>query len=341
MKLPKQSIKSDLGEQGLTIVKRVVEKELHWIFRKNHQENDYGIDAYIDLTTELRNVTGKSIALQVKTGQSYFAEKNSFGWVYRDEIEHLNYYLNHQIPVIILLVDEKEDKVYWCLCDAEKTEQAGGNWKITVPFNQEFNRNAKSELEKYVSPLIDYASQLQNFWDENNALKAFERIVFIVDKQSIIQKKYHELILGIERLKVNPALIEASKGKVDIRIHGYDSDERELYEIKEVIVWVDLIFKHVNGLSYFLATEKNDQFLRIIQFCKMGFIDFGYYIDKGIKKKKVEIEPKNFLPFLEEIFSDLNVFTESNNISIEINKEITFKLAEYLMNKRLPDNLYN
>jgi len=338
MKLPKQSANSDLGEQGLTIVKRIVENELGWIFRKNHQEHDYGIDAYIDLTTDLRQVTGKSIALQVKTGSSYFTEKNSFGWVYRDQTEHLNYYLNHQIPVIILLVNEKEDNVFWCLCDPKTTEQAGDNWKITVPFTQPLTQNSKKELEKHVSPLIDYASQLQNFWEENKTLKDVGRIVFIVDKQVVIDKRYRELIIGIERLKVNSDLIEASRGKVDIRIHGYNHDERELYEIKEVIEWVDLIFKNVIGLTYFLATEEHDQFLRIIQFCKMGFIDFGYQIENGVKRKHVEIEPKNFLPFLEEMFFDLNSFTTDHNISIEINNEITSKLMEYLMDKKLPDN---
>ncbi len=341
MKLPKQNINSNLGEQGLTIVKQIVEKELHWIFRKNHQEHDYGIDAYIDLTTDLRQVTGKSIALQVKTGASYFDEKNSFGWVYRDQIEHLNYYLNHQIPVIILLVNEIEEKVFWCLCDPDKTDQAGDNWKIIVPFSQEFSKTSKQRLEKHVSPVIDYASQLQNFWEQNEMLKDFGRIIFVVDRESVLQKKYQELIIGIERLKVNPALIEASKGKVDIRIDGYNRDERELYEIKEVKEWTNFIFKNVNGLTYFLATEKFDQFLRVIQYCRLGFNFKGFYFQNGIKKRKTEVDMTQSMDFLNEIFVDLNRFTEDNNVSLEVNKEISFKLIEYLMNEKLPDDIRN
>jgi hypothetical protein len=330
MKLPKQNINSELGEQGLTIVKQIVEKELHWIFRKNHQEHDYGIDAYIDLTTDLRQVTGKSIALQVKTGESYFTEKNTFGWVYRDQIEHLNYYLNHQIPVFILLVNEKENKVYWCLCEFDKTEQAGENWKITIPFNQVLNGDSRAQFEKYVSPLIDYVSPLQNFWEQNKLLKNFGRIFFIVDKQSVIDKKYHELIMAIERLKVNPDLMETLKGKVDIGIHGYDQDERELYEIKEVREWVDLLFKNVNGLTYFLATDEFAQFLRIIQFCKVGVTIKGVFMINGKKKKRVEINFSNSQPFMEEMFLDLNTFAEKHNISLEVNKDISFRLYEYL-----------
>ncbi len=120
MQLPTYKKSSKLGEIGLSIVKDIIESELDWIFRKNHQEHDFGIDAYIDINTEFGHITGKSIALQVKTGASYFSETNSFGWVYRDSIEHLNYYLNHQIPVVIILVNNLERKVYWCLCDSEK-----------------------------------------------------------------------------------------------------------------------------------------------------------------------------------------------------------------------------
>jgi len=80
MKLPRQNTYSHLGEQGLTIVKSIIERQLGWTFRKNHLEDDYGVDAFIDLSNELRQMTGKSIALQIKTGQSYFVETNSIGW---------------------------------------------------------------------------------------------------------------------------------------------------------------------------------------------------------------------------------------------------------------------
>jgi hypothetical protein len=335
MELPKQNINSILGEQGLTIVKGIVERDLNWIFRKNHQENDYGIDAFIDLTTEIRQVTGKSIALQIKTGQSYFKERNSIGWIYRGEIGHLNYYLNHQIPVLILLVNEINNKVNWCLCDANKTEQAGNNWKITVPFNQELNINSKVLLGNYVSPVIDYASPLQNFWDQNKFLKDLGRIVFIVDKQTIIDKRYSELVNGIEKFRINEGLLEASQGKVDIGIHGYDDDKRELYEIREVQEWTNLIFKNVKGLSYFLATDEFAHFLRIIEYCALGYQVLFDYVEEGKMKKRVEVKFKDSSPFFENLFNDLNVFCEKNNIPIEVNKQISFKLFKYLTGEDL------
>lgn len=338
MKLPKQSQGAETGEKGLTIVKRIVENELRWIFRKNHQENDYGIDAYIDLTTDLRQVTGKSIALQIKTGQSYFLEETTTGWIYRDKIEHLNYYLNHEIPVVILLVDDIKSTVYWCLCDGNKTESAGENWKIVVPSNQLLSVEYKTQLEKHVSPITDYASQLQNLWEQNKMLRDMGRILLVVDRASITIKKYDELTDGLNRLAINPDLIEASKGKIDIGIHGYDSDQRELYEIDEVREWVKLIFKKVEGLAYFLATDKFAMFLRIILYCKVPIYDRGKAFVDGKWKKNVEVDLTKSGSFFDELFINLNTFTEKNNIPIEINKEISFNLIEYLTGEKLSDN---
>jgi hypothetical protein len=78
-------------------------------------------------------------------------------------MSHLNYYLNHDIPVIIILVNENDKKAFWCYCDPNKTEKAGNKWKITIPYNQEFTKVVKDNLLKYVSPLLDYVSQLDNF----------------------------------------------------------------------------------------------------------------------------------------------------------------------------------
>jgi len=114
------------------------------------------------------------------------------------------------------------------LCDANKTDQAGNNWKITVPFNQELQAESKDLLETYVSPVIDYVSPLQHFWEENKIYKDLGRIIFIVDKQSILKVQYNELIAVIDRLKTNPDLVVAFQGRIDIAISGYDGDIREL-----------------------------------------------------------------------------------------------------------------
>jgi len=338
MDLPKYDNSSKKGEDGFTIVKSIVEKNLNWILRKNHQENDFGIDAYIDIITELAQVTGKSIAVQLKTGDSYFKEKNDIGWIYRGELKHLNYYLNHDIPVIIIIVDDFKNKAYWCLCDGSKTEKAGENWKIVIPFSQELNKESKNELKNYISPLTDYASQLEHFWEENKLLKEHERIIFLVDRCDIEAGSYSHLLSGMLRLEVNPELLLASKGKVDIGISGYDDDPRELRDIKEVRNWVNIVFKGISGWAYYLAMDKGAQFLRVMQLCKSKFkvIEGNTSLGNGLKGNNISIDLKSGIPFLNDLFDDLNHFTERHNIPEETNKELSFKLVEYLSGYKYP-----
>ena len=340
MKLPNYNPKSEIGENGITIVKRIVENEFHWIFRKNHQEHDFGIDAFIDVVLDKGQLTGKSIALQIKTGASYFEEKSSSGWIYRDSIEHLNYYLNHDIPVLILLVDEIEEKIYWNVCDATKTEKAGNNWKIVISFSQQLLKNSKEQIQQYISPVKDYASQLEHFWATNKMLMKLGRLVFNIDKEDIVSKNYQGLIEGLERLQVNPELIVALRGKVDIWIDGYDNDSRELYEIIEVKNWANDIFSTILGLAYFLVTDTGGQFLRLMQYIKSSYKIIEDNVDTGIggMKRYVEIDLTTGVNFSNELFHDLNIFCEKHAISMDINKEITISLVEYLTGAKIPDN---
>jgi len=336
MDLPKYNKSSQKGEVGITILKSLIETEFLWLLRVNHKEHDFGIDAYIDVIAEDGGVTGKSIAAQVKTGDSYFKESNNIGWVFRGKMEHLNYYLNHDIPVIIILVNESTKKAYWCLCDATKTEKAGENWKIVVPYAQELTSSAKMELEKCIGPIRDYASQLEGFWGINKVLRSSDRILFIVDKPDIEQGTYAELLAGLERLLVNPELVRHVRERVDIAIHGYNDDPRELYEIAEVRAWVIKVVKGINGWAYLLAKDDTAKFLRVLQYCNMDYKVLEECTENGRKGRRVDADLTTGERILNELFCNLNVFCEKHHISEQIAKEISGNLVEYFCGSRPP-----
>jgi len=332
MELPKYNQSSRTGEDGITILKRIVEKELGWIFRVNHKEHDFGIDAYIDIVTDIGQVTGKTIALQIKTGDSYFKEKDNTGWIYRGELSHLNYYLNHDIAVVIILLNEKDEKAYWCYCDPSKTSRTGENWKIIVPFEQVINEHAKPDLLKYVSATKDYVSQLEHFWSVNKELAECGSLNLVVDKADILKLTNFDIKNVFERLQVNNELVTKMREKVDIWIHGYNEDSRELYEIPEIKEWIFKAFEDISGWTYFLAKERYSSFLKILQLCKMKItpIKGSEYLQDGLKRKKIEIDFASGAPFLRDLFDDLNSFCDKHKISDEINIEITDNLMKYL-----------
>lgn len=344
MELPKYSDNAKIGEAGITILRKIVEKEFGWLLRPNHKENDFGIDVYLDIITDKGGVTGKTIAAQVKTGASYFTEESEYGWVYRDVVSHLNYYLNHDIPVVVILVDETKEKAFWCHCNPLETERAGNSWKIIVPKNNELNSASKNMLLGFISPVKDYVSQLENFWKENEKLTNAGRIILSLDKEDILNCEYENLAAVIARFQVNVNLIRELKGKVDITIDGYNDDDRELYEIPEVSNWCTDVFANVQGFTYFMATDEGSSFLRLLQYFRVDYkILKDWQFDSNGKKygRIVEFNFATCESFLNDLYSDLNHFCIENNIPIEINKEISFNMAEHILREKIPDEIKN
>lgn len=338
MELPKYSNSSQKGEIGFTILKSIVENDLRWILRKNNLENDFGIDAYIDVITDKSEVTGKSIAVQVKTGKSYFEEKNEIGWVYRGEMKHLNYYLNHDLPVILIIIEEISRSAYWCLCDAEKTQKTKDNWKITIPFNSFFLKSAKTELIKYISPLTDYVSQLNNFWYLNKFLTKFDRINFVVERKDIENGTYQYLLDGFKRLEVNSELLLSCKNKIDIRIHGYNEDPSELYEIETIKVWVNNILTELKGCVFFLSLDDDAHFLRLMQYCQVQYVNYGSkYKLEGRSMMEVEFNMEDQKRFLNKLYENLNEFSDTHNIPEDLNRKISIRVIEFITGGIYPD----
>lgn len=336
MRLPQYHPSSQTGEEGITLVKRIVESELRWAFRRNHAEHDFGIDAYVDIVLNNSLVTGKSIALQIKTGDSYFKETSTVGWIFRDSVEHLNYYLNLDIPVLIVLVNTKTNKAYWCLCDGTKTDRAGSKWKITVPFGNELNNEAKERILRLVNPIEDYSNKLEQLWMTNDILKADDtgKVLIALDKEQILQGRYDQLKSLVERFESTAELLHSLKGKVDIGIHGYNDDPREVFQIEEIRMWTLGIFDNVVGLAYFLSTDELSQFLKQILFCWTDavLIEESDFIKNGMLHKKSMLgDNEKVMNFLNHLFHDLNVFCKKNNLPIETNKEISDDISKYMM----------
>jgi hypothetical protein len=82
-----------------------------WLFREQTVE-DFGIDAQVEIIDK-NNSTGKLIAIQVKSGESYFSEQNENSVIYRPDTKHIEYWLKYAIPVIVVLFNPIDDMLIW------------------------------------------------------------------------------------------------------------------------------------------------------------------------------------------------------------------------------------
>ena len=67
-----------VASAGVTHTKLAIEDELHWLFRDQPTE-DYGIDAHVEVV-DGEDVRGRLLALQIKSGESWFRELGPGGW---------------------------------------------------------------------------------------------------------------------------------------------------------------------------------------------------------------------------------------------------------------------
>jgi len=130
------------GRQGVGLVETVVAKLCH-IFREQ-TTNDVGIDAHVELVESTNHEpTGQLVALQIKSGSSYFEEPTANGVIYREsDLKHLSYWLDHSLPVFLILVDTAGGKVYWqeiTNLTVERLPKRG--WKVEVPFTNNLEAN--------------------------------------------------------------------------------------------------------------------------------------------------------------------------------------------------------
>jgi len=115
---------------GVNAVENIVINELGWIFREQPIV-DVGIDAHIERVDE-DNPSGQLIALQIKTGPGNFHE-TADAYVYYGSLVHLEYWIGHSLPVVLVAHLPKSGETFWVAIDESTIERTKKNWKVSIP----------------------------------------------------------------------------------------------------------------------------------------------------------------------------------------------------------------
>jgi tetratricopeptide (TPR) repeat protein len=103
-----------------------------WLFREQPIE-DYGIDAHVEPIDGPEQPARQLLALQIKTGASFFGEETEDGWWFRDSRRHWHYWLSHVLPVVIILYNPDTGKLYWQHADPSLIQITGVDGKLLIP----------------------------------------------------------------------------------------------------------------------------------------------------------------------------------------------------------------
>lgn len=141
---------------GVNATESIFIREFDWIFREQPIV-DVGIDALIE-QSENGNPTGKFIALQIKSGKGNFSVTNDKLTYYISNV-HYNYWLNFDIPILLIAHIPEKDKTYWIEITEKNIKPTKKQWKIEIPLRNKLDKKAKPLIAKLLTKLnIEYQS---------------------------------------------------------------------------------------------------------------------------------------------------------------------------------------
>jgi hypothetical protein len=323
--LPKANKSKFTGNAGINRISQIFNDDFRWIFRKVSQEDDFGIDGFADIVTDEGHVTGQSIAVQVKHGSSYFAQRTDTHITFNGELKHLNYYHNISVPVLIILSDPEGD-VYWKHFDVTETEQTKSGWKIEIPKASKMDGSSKARILSLLSPFVDVMEHVNQQWAFNSQVRESSIILYHIDPDDIRSGNADNLFDFIKRLSATPDLTRSCEGKLELFTSAYDDDPREVWEIKPMIRWVKEADK--KGIPWFFFCNKSPPhvWLRIYTACLCGAGREGVY--DGGRTIKVNLKPKKISKLLNANFLRLNEVCEAVGVSEDDIRRISFGAAE-------------
>lgn len=226
-----KQMNNDMGSiarKGLYLIGATFE-EIGFVFREQPIA-DYGIDAIIEPKGEYY-FSGKMIAVQIKSGESYFKEIKENAVVFRVDAKHYNYWINNSLPVIIVLYNPLTHEIVWESFNRENVTKCKKGWKIKISCEQTL-QNSKEKLLN----LVNEQREFERRWDsltltkaENQSQKRLWRYtIIIVDdvqeqldmlREEIenlvdIEERYSVRILAVS--KATDVIIESQNVDIDV-----------------------------------------------------------------------------------------------------------------------------
>ncbi|MCI5163511.1 MAG: DUF4365 domain-containing protein [Candidatus Electrothrix sp. AX5] len=142
---------NEVERRGVCIAGELFES-LGFAFREQ-AVNDCGIDAHAELI-QLEQPTGQLLGIQVKSGPSYLSKKCETGFVFPIDKDHVEYWLNHALPVLVCLCDVEAKNVYWQVVTNETAISTGKGYKFIVPSTQRIDSSSRGPLQQLLTPII-------------------------------------------------------------------------------------------------------------------------------------------------------------------------------------------
>ena len=156
----------------------------------------------------------------------------------------------------------------------------------------------------------------------------FDHFTIVLDRKDIEKMKFKVITDYMSNFDFDETLIFENRNRLDIGIHGYDKDKRELFEIIEVVNWFrQSAYGEYIPWFLLLSTSPNSQSLKLLTYC---------FISEPVKGEDklwhFELNNNNIQEFFMTNFGLMNYFFENKNLSSSMNSKVSDEINQYFNN---------
>lgn len=116
-----------------------------------------GIDAQIE-QREDGSARGRLIAAQIKSGKSHLKDVRG-SYRFYGEMKHYHYWLNHSLPVVLIVWIPSREVAVWQVVEQSKIEITGKKWAIDIPREKVLGKQTKAEMQKLFEGTLENRKQ--------------------------------------------------------------------------------------------------------------------------------------------------------------------------------------
>jgi hypothetical protein len=133
-------------QQGVHAVALLFTKKLEWLFREQ-PVSDFGIDAIVEVVDD-DGPSGQLIALQIKSGPSFFSREKKDSFTFKGEMRHLEYWTRHSLPVFLIIHNPITNTTLWQKIERRLCKVNERSWNIEVPKLNVLDQTARYHFSK-------------------------------------------------------------------------------------------------------------------------------------------------------------------------------------------------
>ncbi|EHM2545913.1 DUF4365 domain-containing protein, partial [Salmonella enterica subsp. enterica serovar Hartford] len=142
-----------------------------WAYRCQEDQEDYGVDAEIEIIADDEKATGFIFKAQIKGQENVSIINDGNIASFNLSTERLNYYMNQlDVPIILVVVDVTKKKVYWCSLQDDQSLSSrlaisNSEGKKSIAIHIPCSNTLPDESDKLIQAVMDNMT-----WMKINAL---------------------------------------------------------------------------------------------------------------------------------------------------------------------------